>query len=250
MTHALGIDIGGTGIKGAVVDTETGELVTERFKLFTPAGGEPQPMIDTTVELVKEIPGADEPIPVGIAFPTIVKNGLTLSAGNISDDWIGLDGRGLFATALDRHVDLVNDADAAGYAELHFGAAKGVQGLVVLTTLGTGIGSAFIYNGVLIPNTEFGFLEIDGEIAEARASYRAKEEDDLDWTQWAARLQRFYTHLERVFSPDLFIVGGGVSKNASDFLPLLDLSTPIITAVHRNNAGILGAAAIAATALA
>jgi len=250
MTHALGIDIGGTGIKGAVVDTETGELVTERFKLLTPAGGEPQPMIDTAVELVKQIPGSDEPIPVGIAFPTIVKNGLTLSAGNISDNWIGLDGRTRFAEALGRHVDLVNDADAAGYAELHFGAAKGVQGLVVLTTLGTGIGSAFIYNGVLVPNTEFGFLELDGEIAEARASYRAKEEDDLDWEQWAARLQRFYTHLERVFSPDLFIVGGGVSKNADDFLPLLDLSTPIITAVHRNNAGILGAAAIAATALA
>jgi len=250
MTHALGIDIGGTGIKGAIVDTATGELVTERVKLLTPKGGKPQPMIDTAAELVKGIPGADEPIPVGIAFPTIVKNGLTLSAGNISHEWIGLDGRALFAAALDRHVDLVNDADAAGYAELHFGAAKGVPGLVVLTTLGTGIGSAFIYNGVLIPNTEFGFLEIDGEIAEARASYRAMEKDKLDWAQWAKRLQRFYTHLERVFSPDLFVVGGGVSKNADDFLPLLDLSTPIVTATHRNNAGILGAAAIAATALA
>lgn len=247
MTHALGIDIGGTGIKGAVVDTVTGELLTDRFKLATPSGGKPQPMIDTAVKLVGQIPGADEPMPVGIAFPTIVKNGMTLSAGNISEKWVGLDGRGLLSEALGRHVDLVNDADAAGYAELHFGAAKGIHGLVILTTLGTGIGSAFIYNGVLIPNTEFGHLEIDGEIAEARASYRAKDEHELDWKQWAKRLQRFYTHLERVFSPDLFIVGGGVSKNSDDFLPLLDLATPIVTAVHRNNAGILGAAAIAAT---
>ena len=179
-----------------------------------------------------------------------MKNGLTLSAGNISKDWIRLDGRARFTEALGRHVNLVNDADAAGFAELHFGAAKGVQGLVILTTLGTGIGSAFIYNGVLVPNTEFGFLEIDGEIAEARASYRAKDEGNLDWAHWSKRLQRFYTHLERVFSPDLFIVGGGVSKNANDFLPLLDLSTPIVAAVHHNNAGILGAAAIAATSLA
>ena len=250
MTNALGIDIGGTGIKGAIVDTVSGELVTDRHKLLTPPGGEPQPMIDTTVELVRQIPGSDDPIPVGIAFPTIIKNGRTLSAGNISKQWIGLDGQTRFSEALDRHVLLVNDADAAGYAELHYGAAKGVHGLVILTTLGTGIGSAFIYNGVLVPNTEFGFLELDGEIAEARASYRAKEVDHLDWKQWAQRLQRFYTHLERVFSPDLFIVGGGVSKNADDFLPLLDLSTPIITAVHRNNAGILGAAAIAAASLA
>ena len=249
MTLALGIDIGGTGIKGAIVDLDTGELVTERFKLATPKGGLPQPMIDTTVELVKEIPGSDAPIPVGLAFPTIVKNGITLSAGNISQEWIGVDGRQRFAEALDRNVLLVNDADAAGYAELHYGAAKGVQGLVILTTLGTGIGSALIYNGVLVPNTEFGFLEIDGEIAEARASYRAKEEGKLDWKQWAKRLQRFYTHLERTFSPDLFIVGGGVSKNADDFLPLLDLHTPIVTAVHRNNAGIIGAAAIANASL-
>jgi polyphosphate glucokinase len=249
MTNALGIDIGGTGSKGAIVDTITGELVTSRHKLATPQGGEPKPMIETAVQLVKEIPGSDDPIPVGIAFPTIIKNGRTLSAGNISKKWIGLDGQTLFAEALGRHVTLVNDADAAGYAELHYGAAKGVPGLVILTTLGTGIGSAFIYNGVLIPNTEFGFLEIDGEIAEARASYRAKEADNLDWKGWAKRLQRFYTHLERVFSPDLFIVGGGVSKNSDDFLPLLDLSTPIVSAVHRNNAGILGAAALAAATL-
>jgi len=249
MAHALGIDIGGTGIKGAIVDTSTGELVTERFKLMTPKGGEPKPMIETAVELVQQIPGTDEPIPVGIAFPTIVKHGLTLSAGNISKKWIGLNGRELFTEALGRPIDLVNDADAAGYAELHFGAAKGVPGVVILTTLGTGIGSAFIHNGVLMPNSELGFLELDGEIAEARASYRAKEEHDLDWKQWAKRLQRFYTHLERVFSPDLFIVGGGVSKNADDFLPLLELRTPIITATHRNNSGILGAAAIAAATL-
>ncbi|MBO9577859.1 MAG: ROK family protein [Microbacteriaceae bacterium] len=249
MAHALGIDIGGTGTKGAIVDTESGKLVTDRHKLLTPKGGEPKPMIHTAVELVEQIPGSSEPIPVGIAFPTIVKNGLTLSAGNISKKWIGYDARTRFSEALGRTVTLVNDADAAGYAELHYGAAKGVPGLVILTTLGTGIGSAFIYNGVLVPNTEFGFLEIDGDIAEASASYRAKEEHGYDWKQWAKRLQRFYTHLERIFSPDLFIVGGGVSKNADDFMPLLDLSTPIVTATHQNNAGILGAAAIAAAGL-
>lgn len=249
MTHALGIDVGGTGTKAAIVDTSTGELVTERVRLSTPPGGRPQDMIDTTARLVASIPGAEEPIPVGIAFPTIVKNGLTLSAGNISDEWIGLDGRARFAAALDRHIDLVNDADAAGYAELHYGAAKGVAGTVILTTLGTGIGSAVIYNGGLVPNTEFGFLELDGEIAEARASFRAMEREQLDWAGWAARLQRFYTHLERVFSPDLFIVGGGGSKHSAQFLPLLDLATPIVAATHRNNAGILGAAAIAAVAL-
>lgn len=246
MTHALGIDIGGTGIKGGIVDTVTGELVTDRYKLATPKGGEPEPMIETTLELLELIPGAKDDIPMGIAFPTIVKNGLTLSAGNISQKWLGFEAHRRFSEAIGRDITLVNDADAAGYAELHFGAAKGVPGVVILTTLGTGIGSALIYNGVIVPNTEFGFLELDGEIAERRAAYSAKERESLNWEQWSKRLHRFYTHLERIFSPDLFIVGGGVSKNADDFMPLIDVQTPIITAVHRNNAGILGAAALAA----
>lgn len=246
MSIALGIDIGGTGIKGAIVDTAVGELVTERHKLFTPAGGEPEPIIETVLELIAQIPGADSTtLPVGIAFPTIVKDGRTLSAGNISQRWIGFEAQARFSAAIGRDVVLVNDADAAGHAELHWGAAKGVDGLVILTTLGTGIGSAVLYDGVLVPNTEFGHLELDGQIAEARAAYSAKARDNLSWEEWAARLQRFYTHLERVFSPDLFIIGGGVSKNADQFLPLLDLATPVVTATHRNNAGILGAAALA-----
>lgn len=245
MVQALGIDIGGTGIKGAIVDTVTGVLVTDRRKLFTPVGARIEPILETVRELVAGIPGADSPMPVGIAFPTIVKDGVTLSAGNIAEEWVGVRAHDLFSEALGRDVTFVNDADAAGHAELHYGSAKGVDGLVILTTLGTGIGSAFIYNGVLVPNTEFGFLQLDGEIAERRAAYSAKEREDLSWKKWAARLQRFYTHLERIFSPDLFIVGGGVSKNADQFLPLLELRTPIVTAVHRNNAGILGAAALA-----
>lgn len=246
MSTALGIDIGGTGIKGALVDTAVGELLTHRQKLATPAGGEPEPIIETVLELVAQIPGADaSDLPIGIAFPTIVKQGRTLSAGNISERWIGFAAEKRFEAALGRDVFFLNDADAAGHAELRFGAAKGVDGLVILTTLGTGIGSAFIYNGVIVPNTEFGHLELDGEITEARAAYSSKAKENLSWEEWAARLQRLYTHLERVFSPDLFIVGGGVSKQADEFLPLLDLSTPIVTAVHRNNAGILGAAALA-----
>ena len=243
MGTALGIDIGGTGIKGAVVDTDRGELVTPRHKLFTPAGGEPEPIVATVLELLAGIEGADDPaLPVGIAFPTIVKHGRTLSAGNISERWLGDEARARFEAALGREIVLLNDGDAAGLAELRFGAARGVDGLVVLTTLGTGIGSALIHDGALVPNSELGHLELDGEIAEARAAYSSKERDDLDWEEWAARLQRFYSHLERVFSPDLFIVGGGVSKTAESFLPLLELRTPIVTAVHRNNAGILGAA--------
>ena len=248
MVTALGIDIGGTGIKGALVDTELGELATPRHKLFTPEGGEPGPIVETVLELVAGIDGADDPtLPVGIAFPTIVKHGRTLSAGNISEQWIGDEAKARFENALGREVVLLNDGDAAGIAELHCGATRDVDGVVLLTTLGTGIGSALIYDGVLVPNTEFGHLELDGEIAEARAAYSAKEREDLDWAAWAARLQRFYTHLERVFSPDLFIVGGGVSKTADAFLPLLDLRTPIVTATHRNNAGILGAALAATT---
>lgn len=244
MGTALGIDIGGTGIKGAIVDPGAGKLLTPREKLFTPEGGEPDAIIETVVELITRIPGAaDADLPVGIAVPTIVKGGRTMSAGNVSQRWVGFDARSAFESALGRPVVLLNDADAAAIAELTCGAAKGVEGLTILTTLGTGIGGAFLYNGVLQPNFEVGFMELDGEIAEARSAYSAKAREDLSWEEWAARLQRFYTHLERVFSPDLFVVGGGVSKSSKDFLPLLDLATPIRTAVHRNNAGIIGAAA-------
>lgn len=245
MAIALGIDIGGTGIKGAIVDTASGELRSERMKLATPTGGAPDAIVRTVLTLIDELGGLEPGVPVGVCFPAVVKGGRTLSAANVSRAWIGLEAERLFEEALGRDIHFVNDADAAGVAELRFGAAQGVDGLVVLTTLGTGIGSALIYNGVLVPNAELGHLILDGRDAERRASYAAKERGRLSWARWAKRLQRYYSHLEFLFHPDLFIVGGGVSKHADEFLPLLSLDTPIVAAAHRNNAGILGAAALA-----
>jgi len=246
--HAIGIDIGGTGIKGAVVDLGTGELVSERLKVKTPEGGRPKDMLKATEELVDQIDAqlsGSEKLPLGVCFPAIVTHGRTLSAANISKEWIGLPAEELFEETLGRDIHFINDADAAGYAESRFGAAAGVDGLVILTTLGTGIGSALIYDGVLVPNSELGHLEIDGHDAESRAAYSAREREELTWEKWAKRLQRYYSHVEYIFSPDLFVVGGGVSKHHEEFLPLLDLKTPIVPAVHRNNAGILGSAALA-----
>jgi polyphosphate glucokinase len=244
-TTAIGIDIGGTGIKGGLVDLTTGELISERVKLPTPEGGKPNDIVETTKEIVSRLAAEDPTAPVGVCFPAIVSHGITMSAANVSKKWIGLEAEKLFEKGLGRDIHFVNDADAAGYAESRFGAAKDQDGLIILTTLGTGIGSALIYNGVLIPNAELGHLEIDGADAESRASYAAKEREDLSWEKWANRLQRYYSHVEFLFTPDLFIVGGGVSKNYQEFMPLLDLKTPMVPAVHRNNAGILGAAALA-----
>ena len=248
MTQALGIDIGGTGIKGAIVDVETGELLTDRTKIPTPEGGRPDDVVAAVVSLIEKIGGIEDGVPVGVCFPAIVRGGRTMSAANVSDKWIGLKAEKLFEKALGHDIHFVNDADAAGVAEVRYGAAKGVEGLVLLTTLGTGIGSALIYNDVLVPNTELGHLELHGKDAESLAAYSAKEREDLSWEKWAKRLQDYYTYLEGLFSPDLFIVGGGVSKNYQEFLPLLKLNTPIVPAVHRNNAGILGAAALATPA--
>lgn len=246
MATALGIDIGGTGIKAAIVDTTTGELLSDRLKLPTPPGGAPDDIVKTVVEIVKKLGGLEKGVPVGVCFPAIVKDGRTMSAANVSKKWIGLEAEKLFEKALSRKIHFVNDADAAGYAETLYGAAKGVPGLVILTTLGTGIGSALLYNDVLIPNAELGHIQVRGRDAESRASYAAKERGRLSWKRWAARLQIYYETLEALFSPDLFIVGGGVSKSYQEFLPLLKLKTKIVPAVHRNNAGILGAAALAA----
>jgi polyphosphate glucokinase len=245
MTHALGIDIGGTGIKGAIVDITTGELVSERKKLPTPKSGKPDAIVEVVVKLVAELGGIAPDMPVGVCFPAIIRDGKTMSAANISDEWIGLEAEKLFEKALGRDIHFVNDADAAGVAEVRYGAAKGVPGLVLLTTLGTGIGSALIFNGTLVPNSELGHLQIDGRDAEKGASSVARERDELSWSVWATRLQRYYSHLELLFSPDLFLVGGGVSKSHEKFLPLLTLNTPIIPAELRNDAGILGAAALA-----
>jgi polyphosphate glucokinase len=243
-SKAIGIDIGGTGIKGGVVDLETGELVSDRVKLPTPEGGKPADIVDTTKAVLEKLEETGAGLKVGICFPAIVKNGVTLSAANVSKKWIGLEAEKLFEQGIGRDIHFVNDADAAGFAETAFGAAKGVKGLVLLTTLGTGIGSAIIYDGVLVPNAELGHLEIDGHDAESRAAYSAKDREDLSWSKWSERLQRYYSTLEFLFTPDLFVVGGGVSKEYEKFLPNLDLKTKIVPATHRNNAGILGAAAL------
>jgi polyphosphate glucokinase len=241
---AVGIDIGGTGIKGALVSTKTGELRSERIKLGTPEGGEPEAI----AEVVREIAAAVDDKPeraLGICFPAVVKHGITQSAANVSDRWIGLDADELFSNTLNRHVHVINDADAAGVAEVKFGAGRKRSGLTVMTTLGTGIGSALFYNGVLIPNAELGHLEIDGVDYETRASFAAMERDQLSFEEWAERLQIYYSTLEKLFTPDLFIVGGGVSKSHEQFLPLLKLKTEIVPAALQNSAGIIGAAALA-----
>ena len=244
MTKAVGIDIGGTGIKGALVDVDTGELLSDRIKLDTPEGGQPEDIVKVVVKILEQLKPGDD-VKVGVCFPAVVIKGVTMSAANVSKKWIGLEAEKLFEKALNRDIRFVNDADAAGVAEVRFGAAKDVQGVVILTTLGTGIGSALIYNGVLVPNSELGHLEIDGNDAEKKASYMAKERDDLSWEKWAKRLQKYYSVLEALFSPDLIIVGGGVSKSYEEFLPLIKLRAPIVPAKLRNNAGILGAAALA-----
>jgi polyphosphate glucokinase len=246
MTRAVGIDIGGTGIKAAIVDIEKGVLESERLKVSTPEGGSPEGIIDAVVDLVEQL-GIDDDhsIPVGVCFPAVILDGKTMSAANISSEWIGLEAEALFEARLGRDIHFVNDADAAGYAEVRYGAAADRPGLTIVTTLGTGIGSALIYNGVLIPNSELGHLELDGLDAEDRAANSVREAEDLSWESWAERLQRYYSHLEMLFSPALFIVGGGVSKSHHEFLPLLRLDTPIVPAGLRNNAGILGAAALA-----
>jgi len=241
---AVGIDVGGTGIKGALVSTKAGELRSERIKLGTPEGGEPEAI----AEVVREIAAAVDDKPeraLGICFPAVVKHGITQSAANVSDRWIGLDADELFSNTLNRHVHVINDADAAGVAEVKFGAGRKRSGLTVMTTLGTGIGSALFYNGVLIANAELGHLEIDGVDYETRASFAAMERDSLSFEQWAERLQMYYSTLEKLFTPDLFIVGGGVSKSHEQFLPLLKLKTEIVPAALQNSAGIIGAAALA-----
>ena len=244
MAQAVGIDIGGTGIKGALVDTDTGTLLSDRIKLDTPKGGEPEDIVKVVVKILDQLNVA-KTIPVGVCFPAIVINGKTMSAANVSDKWINFDAEKLFEKALGRDIRFVNDADAAGVGEVRYGAAKDVPGLVIMTTLGTGIGSALIYNGVLVPNAELGHIEIDGRDAEKRASYAAKERSRLSFPRWAERLQKYYSALEFLFSPDLFVVGGGVSKSYEEFLPLLNLRTKILPASLRNNAGILGAASLA-----
>lgn len=244
-SSAFGIDIGGTGIKGAPVDVTTGELTANRHRVSTPKPSTPDAVAEAVKELVtyhKVALGT----PIGLTFPAPIKHGVAPFIANLDQSWKGVDVPALMSEATGMPVSGVNDADAAGVAEAYYGAAKDVEGVVLLTTLGTGIGSALLVNGTLVPNTELGHLELDGYNAESRAATSAREREDLSWKKWAERLQRYYDHVEMLFSPDMIVVGGGVSKNHEKFLPLLKTKAPLVPAKLRNNAGIVGAAHLAA----
>jgi polyphosphate glucokinase len=238
--HPFGIDFGGTGIKGAPVDLATGEFVSQRVRIPTPQPATPQAVAAVFAELVSHFPASTAP--VGVTVPGVVRHGIVGSAANIDRSFIGADADAIFTEVLRRDVHVVNDADAAGLAEVRYGAAKGQRGLVIVTTLGTGIGSALIYDGVLVPNSELGHLEIGGYNAEKRAASSVRTAEGLSYAAWAERLTIYYSTLEKLFSPDLIVVGGGVSKNADEFLHLVRISTPIVPATLRNTAGIVGAA--------
>lgn len=244
----LGIDVGGSGIKGAPVDLDHGSFAADRLRIETPQPATPEAVcevIGTIVDHFDEVRGKS---PIGITIPGVVTHGVVRSAANIDKSWIDFDAKAYLEKELGHTVHVVNDADAAGVAEQEYGAAEGRSGLVVLTTLGTGIGTALLIDGRLVPNSELGHLVLDGHDAETRAAQSAQEREDLTMAQWAERLQAYYSHLENLLWPDLFVVGGGISKRADDFLPLLDIRTPIIPAKLRNKAGIIGAAHLAAVA--
>jgi len=245
-THRpLGIDIGGSGIKGATVDLVSGRFAGERLRVDTPKVSSPAAVADIVAQIADHFADDVGDCPIGVTLPAVVTNGVVRSAANISAAWIGTDARKLLGDKLGRPVTVVNDADAAGVGELQFGAARNTDGLVVVTTLGTGIGSALLYDGVLIPNSELGHLQVDGHDAEDRAAANVKDDEHLSWQQWAERLQRYYSHIEDLFWPDLIVVGGGVSKKAEKFLPLLHLRAPIVAAQLANSAGIIGVAWLA-----
>ena len=206
----FGIDFGGTGIKGAPVDLESGDFAAERERIRTPHPATPEAVAEVFVELLAKFP--DSRGAVGVTVPGVVRHGVVHSAANIDRSWVGTDADRLFTEATGREVHVVNDADAAGLAEVRYGAARGRSGLVIVTTLGTGIGSALVHDGVLVPNSELGHLEIEGHDAESRAANSAREREELSMEQWAGRLTTYYRTLEKLFSPDLFVVGGGISK--------------------------------------
>ena len=244
MSKAIGIDIGGTGIKGGLVNTKKGQLIGERIRLDTPEGATPEEVIAKVSEIVNQL-DTDKDTPIGICFPAIIKDGVTLSAANVSKDWLGIKAEKLFSNALDRKVVLLNDADAAGVAEIKYGAGQERKGLVLMVTLGTGIGTALFMNGKLIPNTELGHLEIEGVDYESMAAYSAKERENLSFADWARRLTKYFNMVDRLLSPDLIIVGGGISKQHEEFLPLIQSKVKLVPAETKNNAGIIGAAFIA-----
>lgn len=248
--RGFGIDIGGTGIKGAIVDLERGALASERIRIDTPKPATADKVLAVVEEIVTQAGWAG---PVGCTFPGIVRHGVIGSAANVDDSWIGVDLAEVVGDHLDRTVITLNDADAAGIAEIRFGAGRryveqNPDAIVLVVTLGTGIGSALFVGTMLVPNTELGHLELDGYVAEKRAAASVRKDEDLSYPEWAQRLQRYFTHIERLFSPDLIIIGGGASKKAEQFLPLLDLRAEVAAAELLNGSGIVGAAEAAARA--
>ena len=244
MTVRLGIDIGGTTIKGALVDLESGALTSARHVIKTPRPSHPDAVVAVVAEHVAHFEWTGS---VGCTFPAVVKQGVTLTAANIDPRWIGIDAQGLLEQATALAFTVLNDADAAGVAEMQFGAGSGRNGLVLMVTLGTGIGTALFLDGKLVPNSELGHLELDGEEAEHQASERVRVEGALGWDVWAERVDAYLRSLERLLWPDLIIVGGGVSEQSEHFFPLLGVKCEVVPARLLNDAGIVGAAV--ATAL-
>lgn len=239
MNDVLGIDIGGSGIKGAPVDLVEGRLATARHRLLTPRPATPEAVAATVAELAAHFDTRGE---VGVTVPAVVMHGVAQTAANIDPAWIGCDVVQLLHEALGRRVVVVNDADAAGLAEMRYGAGRNHAGTVVLLTLGTGIGSAVFVDGTLLPNTEFGHLDIRGQMAEKRAAAQVRKNQRLSWQKWAMRLTEVMVEIEQLLWPDLFIIGGGVSGRHEKFLPLLECRTPVVPAALGNDAGIIGAA--------
>jgi polyphosphate glucokinase len=242
--NVFGVDIGGSGIKGAPVDLERGDLAQERHKVLTPHPSKPEVVAAAVKEVVQHFEWSG---PVGVTFPGVIAGGVTRTAANMHHDWVGLDAGGLISDTLGMPAVLINDADAAGMAEMTYGAGRGRSGTVIVLTLGTGIGSAVFTDGHLLANTELGHLELNGHDAETKASSKVKEDHDLSWKHWAKRVQTYLEHVEMLFSPDLFVIGGGISRKADKFLPLIeDIRAEIVPAQLQNNAGIVGAAMAAA----
>ena len=235
----LGIDVGGSGIKGAPVDVETGQLLAERLRIKTPKNGEPEPIAQVVKQIAQSFNWNG---PIGIGFPAPIKGGVALMAANVSEKWVGTNADALFSKVTACECTMINDADAAGLAEMTFGAGRGQPGTVIMITLGTGIGTAIFHRGQLLPNTEFGHLEVEGEDAEFRASDAARQREELSWKKYAKRLNKYLSAMENLFWPNLFIIGGGISKESEKYLPLLTIETPIVTAQMLNQAGIVGAA--------
>lgn len=240
MSEIMGIDVGGSGIKAAIVDTDTGEFIKERKKLDTPRPSKPEAMAGVVKELAIHFDWHGR---IGVGFPTVVKNGVCYTAANIHKSWIGADIEGVFGNATGCVVKALNDADAAGMAEMKFGAGKGInKGVVLILTLGTGIGSAIFVNGQLLPNLELGHLEMDGKDAEKQASANVKEAKNLSWKAWGKRLNDYLKVVENLIYPDLIILGGGVSSRYNKYQQFLNIRTRIVPAELMNNAGIVGAA--------